>query len=170
MDMLGGELNTTENVSLLQENNFIPTDCFIGYCGNSLSAGSVLTTSGCTDTCMANNNELVSFCIPDNLYLCLQTLIVWWCEPVVDVQQPQSCGCIVKLSSLHIFFKIFFKIVIYPDDCLNFHDERIGVSLIFHNKHICYYICVILPLSIHHSTGSPEKKLCLERWMGTGCS
>ncbi len=39
------------------------------YCGNSLAAGSVPTSSGCTDTCMANPNEWVYLILAPYLLL-----------------------------------------------------------------------------------------------------
>ena len=86
LDIHGLVLSIIENVSLsLRQITVTSADRIsIGYCGNTPAAGSVLTTSGCSDTCMGNTNEYVSHRLI-LISLHLMTFIVWWCEPIVDV-------------------------------------------------------------------------------------
>jgi hypothetical protein len=86
LDIHGLVLSIIENVSLsLRQITVTSADqIFLGYCGSTPAAGSVLTTSGCSDTCIGNTNEYVSHrLILMSLYLI--TFIVWWCEPIVNV-------------------------------------------------------------------------------------
>lgn len=63
----------------------------LGYCGNSLGAGSVLTAdSGCLDTCKANAFEYVSF----NQILRTRSSadfgLVWRCKQTLYVSSEGS--------------------------------------------------------------------------------
>lgn len=64
MDIHGLDLSITESVGVIAVNlrRLEANDWVTGYCGNSLSAGSALSTSGniCNDPCLGNPGEYVS--------------------------------------------------------------------------------------------------------------